>query len=101
MAADIPVGLAYLAAGLAVTIGEVALIRNRSRLARWQLDEFLSAGTRAPRGFRWAYHSWRDKRWRDEEFRAKNLVWLWLPYALFLPVVALVMVAGAVAEFRG
>ena len=100
MAADIPAGLGYLAVGLAATVGEIALIRSRRRLARRQLDWFLSAGARAPRGFRWAYHSWRDERWQDEGFRERNLVWLWLPPVLFLPVFALVMLAGAVAEFR-
>jgi hypothetical protein len=98
MAADIPAGLAYLGVGIAVTVAEVALIRNRHRLAQRQLDLYLSAGAHAPRGFRWAYHTWRDERWHDAEFRKKRLVWLWLPYAIFLPIFALLMLAAGVTK---
>jgi hypothetical protein len=100
VAPDIPAGLGYLAAGLAFTAAEVALIRNRHRLARWQLGRMLAASARAPRGTRWMYRRWRDQRWQDEDFRARALVWVWLPPALFLPVAALAMLGSAVAEFR-
>jgi hypothetical protein len=100
VAADIPAGLGYLAVGHAFAAAEVVLIRNRRRLARSMLDQWLAASDRAPRGARWMYHGWRDKRWQDKGFRARALVWVWLPPVLFLPVVALVMLGSAVTEFH-
>lgn len=100
VAPDIPAGLGYLAAGLALTAAEVAVIRNRRRLAQRMIGGMLDASAGASRGTRWMYRGWRDKRWQDEDFREKALVWAWLPPALFLPVAALAMLGSAVAEFH-
>jgi hypothetical protein len=99
VAADIPAGLGYLAGGLAFAAVEVILIRNRHRLSRRLVDQWVLAATRAPRGLRWAYFHWRDERWRNEEFREKQLVWVWLPFAMGLPVFAIALLASAISEF--
>jgi hypothetical protein len=85
--------------GLAFAAIEVVLIRNRRRFARWQVDRYLSAAARAPRGLRWTYFHWRGERWRDEKFLDRQLVTTWLPPAIVLPVVALVLLGSAISEF--
>jgi hypothetical protein len=100
VAADIAAGFGYLAGSLATAATEVVLFRNRHRFAQWQIDQVITAGARAPRGWRWAYRTWRDERWQDEEFRRKRLVWTWLPPIMFLPLLALVFFVSAIAEFR-
>jgi hypothetical protein len=84
---------------LAFAAVEVVLIRNRHRLSRWQIDQWVSAAARAPRGLRWVYFQWRDERWQDEEFREKQLIWVWLPPVMFFPVFAIALISGAISEF--
>jgi hypothetical protein len=99
VAADIPAGIGYLAGGLAFAVIEVVLIRNRRRFARWQVDRYLSAAARAPRGLRWAYFHWRGERWRNEEFLDRQLVAMWFPAAVVLLVAAVVLFGSAISEF--
>jgi hypothetical protein len=85
--------------GLASGAVDVVLIRNRRRFASWQVDRYLSAAARAPRGTRWLYFHWRGERWRNEKFRRRQLVSIWLPPVFGLAVLAVALVASAITEF--
>ncbi|MBO0825034.1 MAG: hypothetical protein J2P27_14460 [Actinobacteria bacterium] len=97
-------GLGYLAGGLAATAAEIALIRNRHRFARSQLDDraaWHSAAAGTPHGLGWLDKviGRGDERWSDESFREGQLIWAWLPAAMFLPLFALLLFWGAIGEF--
>lgn len=100
VAADIPAGLGYLAGGLAALAAEIALIRYRHRFARGSIDQWVSSARATPPRWRWTHGTWAKKEWDDERVRENALIWIWLPPALFLALIVLVMVASAVAEFR-
>jgi hypothetical protein len=99
VAADIPAGVGYLAGGLACAAAEVVLIRGRRRFARWQVDKYLSAAARSPRGLRWMHFHWRGERWRSEEFLDRQLVNTWLPPVIGLLVLAVALIGSAISEF--
>jgi hypothetical protein len=82
-----------LAVGLAFTAADVALVRNRRRLAQRRIDAY----DQIPSGIRWLYRGPRSWRWQNEAYRAKHLWRLWLPSALYLAIGALLCLAAAVA----
>ena len=59
-----------------------------------------AAGRTNPR-WRWLHGTWGMSKWRDEKFRERSLYRVWLPPALFLPLMTFVLLASAVADFRG
>jgi hypothetical protein len=98
--ADTAAGLGFLAAGLACVVAEVLVIRNRHRLDQaWlnQIDQWAEQAARAPRGTRWMWGSWSDPRLQDVEYRAR-LRGPWIGLAVFLPIVAVALIIGAVAR---
>lgn len=100
MAANVAAGLDYLAAGLASGAVEVAVIRYRREFSRWYIENLVYAAERTNPRWRWIHGTWARRKWRDEEFRERKLVGIWLPGALFMPVLTIVFLGSAVAEFR-
>jgi hypothetical protein len=94
VSANIPAGLGYLAGGLAITAVEVLLIHYRHGLSRGLLDMWISSWSR------WL-NPFSDERFQDEQLRERTLVCIWLPFAIVLAVIGLLMFASAVAEFAG
>ena len=109
VAADIPAGLGYLAAGLLAAAADIALVINRDGAAEWlsdqtnqQIDEGIAARDRAPRRTRWMYWRYRDARLHDAETRSKidaSAGGMWMGGAILLTLVAVVLIGSAVAEF--
>jgi hypothetical protein len=100
VSANIPAGLGYLAGGLAITAAEVLLIHYRHGLSRGLLDMWISSAQDGLRGHQWL-NPFSDERLQDEQFREKVRLSIWLPFAIVLPVIGLVMFASAVVEFAG
>lgn len=79
---------------------EVLLIRHRHSLARELLNQWISAAQGAPHWPRWL-NPFGDERYQDEQFREKQLIGVWLPPAIFLPILGLAMLLGAIEKFLG
>ena len=100
VSANIPAGLGYLAGGLAITAVEVLLIHYRHGLSRGLLDMWISSADYGTGWSRWL-NPFSDERFQDEQFRERTLVWIWLPFAIVLAVIGLLMFASAVVVFTG
>jgi hypothetical protein len=101
VAANVAAGLGFLAAGLASGSVEAALVRYRRQVARWQIERWVCAAERTSPRWRWLHGTWARSKWRDDEFRERHLVRVWLPPALFLPVLMVVFLASAAGAFTG
>lgn len=98
MAADIPAAIGYLAGSLLAGAAEVGLIANRQRIAAAMIGFWASSAERARPGLRWLHASWTHPGWGDPAVRARAEVYLWLPAALFLCLLAVVLVASGLTE---
>lgn len=65
VAADIPAGLGYLAAGVAAAVVTVTLVINRRRFGNWMVDRYVSDAMRATAKrpyMKLMYRPWLDPR---------------------------------------
>jgi hypothetical protein len=101
VATNVATGLGFLAAGLACGCVEVAVIRYRRKLARWQIEGWVSGAERTSPRWRWLHGTWANSKWRDEEFLKRSLVTVWLPQAIAFAVLTALFLALAVTAFGG
>lgn len=98
--ADVAAGLGYLAGAAAAGGAEFVLLRYRSRISRDFVDRTVGAARQTTGWRKRVYGPWNDYRFDADDARRNQVAfWVWVPAAVFLTLLTLVLFASAVAEF--
>jgi hypothetical protein len=100
MSRVIGAGLGYLLGGLAVLAVWLFWLRKGRALSARRVDHIYGRAQAAPARLKWTYAGWSSSRLSEPAEPGRAAFWMWLPLTLFAPVLALVLIASAVAEFR-
>lgn len=92
-------GLGYLAVGLAFGAAWTFWVLKGRRVADDMAADLVARAASARRGFRWTYGIWGAKRMRDPDQVSRAGFWMWLPFVLFLPIIAIVLLVSSIVEF--
>jgi hypothetical protein len=90
--------LGYLAGALTVLAVWGWWLRRGRAVTNDVVADMVTRASNAPPGWRWTWGHWSSERTRRAAEQGQAGFWMWLPLVIFLPVIAAVFLASAVAE---